>query len=337
MKRRNMLLMGTLMVTMAVSPVFAGENTTNASEASEQAEEAAETEKVEEAAETEVSEQVEEASGGLLASLFGEGGPLEGVLPEGTDIDTMVSVANEQLNQAGTEIKGVLDEIIEKARSGAEGFSVDSLKEYAGEFLGQFMGGGDYGLGGLEELFRILDSIRGAEEQYILDRNAGLMDPADVQILSNASLYQDDFDQDEIRIMASMIQNNYKKDDEGRLLFVSAADDIVLFTHRKDEDGNYPVMDALFAEDGEGYMASIEAMCGEVGEPVDECMESIEFDRVSVLYDLVQYLDEHPEIKGIEYEGEIRTAEELDELWNVKLNELYGELEEETPEEDEQA
>jgi hypothetical protein len=35
-------------------------------------------------------------------------------------------------------------------------------------------------------------------------------------------------------------------------------------------------------------------------------------------------MEEHPEVKGIEYDGEIRTAEELDAIWDAKLEELYG-------------
>lgn len=47
-----------------------------------------------------------------------------------------------------------------------------------------------------------------------------------------------------------------------------------------------------------------------------------------VLYDLEKYLEEHPDVKGIEFEGEIRTAEELDEIMITRMNELYDEAEE---------
>jgi hypothetical protein len=39
--------------------------------------------------------------------------------------------------------------------------------------------------------------------------------------------------------------------------------------------------------------------------------------------DLEQYLIDNPDIKGIEYQGEIRTAEELDEMFYAVVSELY--------------
>ena len=43
------------------------------------------------------------------------------------------------------------------------------------------------------------------------------------------------------------------------------------------------------------------------------------------LTDAYKYLEEHPEVKGIEFEGEIRTAEELDEIMIDRLSKLYEE------------
>lgn len=35
------------------------------------------------------------------------------------------------------------------------------------------------------------------------------------------------------------------------------------------------------------------------------------------------YLNDYLEIEGIEYQGEVRTADELDQIWNDELSELY--------------
>lgn len=78
------------------------------------------------------------------------------------------------------------------------------------------------------------------------------------------------------------------------------------------------------AEKGDKLVPSLEEMCSQVGMTPDECLESQAENRVSVLYDLKTYMEEHPEVKGIEYDGEIRTAEELDAIWDAKLEELYG-------------
>ena len=89
------------------------------------------------------------------------------------------------------------------------------------------------------------------------------------------------------------------------------------------------VANSSFAEDGEEYMPSINTMCDVVGYAPDECLDDIELSKVMVIYDLRQYLIDNPEVNGIEYEGQIRSADELDELWGERLAELYPEETEE--------
>ena len=52
---------------------------------------------------------------------------------------------------------------------------------------------------------------------------------------------------------------------------------------------------------------------------VDEVLESVGLSRILVLFDLKEYLEEHPEIKGLEYDGEIRNVEELDAILDTLL------------------
>ena len=312
MKLSSILLTGILVLTTAVTPVFAESSVPEAP------------------AETE-----EGTSEGVLDILFGEGGPLEGTLPEGTDINEMKEEAQKELERARSESEEIFNNFVEEIKKETEGMDAETAKDFAKNLLEQLSGNGQaFSLDEIDELVKTTDSIRKAEEQYILEHNEGLYDYADVQIVGNTSLYEDDFDREEIRIIASMIQGNYKENDEGQLLFVSGGSDIVMFTHKKDENGNYPVIDAVFAEDGEKYMPSLEAMCEEVGIPSEEVLDTIEFAEKSFPFDLREYLNAHPEYKGIEYDGEIRTAEEFDELWNALIDEMYGAPEEELTEDD---
>ena len=347
MKLKNMVLTGVLVMAMSCPAVFAEEAV---SEAPEELEDVlAEASEILEGTLTElskaagetlagVSEVVKEESSGLLEALFGEDGPLADALPEGTDIDTMVDTVKEQMSQASRELSEVADVIAENIGSKASELvgelDIDSVKEYADEFLSLLTGEGDFDFSALDAMFEINEKIQEAEEQFMLDHNSEMMDPADVQIVSTNCVYTDDFDAEEIRAMRYMIQNNYTIDEENQLWFVSGAGDVVLFRHQKDEEDNYPVIDASFAEDGENYLPSIEAMCDEVGIDVDECMDTIEFAKVMVLYDLKNYLSEHPDIAGIEYDGAIRTEEELMDLWDEKLDEYADSLEEEELTED---
>ena len=307
MKHRHIVLIGVLAAVISASAVFA-----------------------EEAASEAAAEQ-EEASGGLLETLFGEGGPLNEVLPEGTDINEMIGTAKEQLDQADSEIGMVLGKIADMAHEEVSNFDADELKELAEGLLGDLVGEreDDLDLSSLDAYLKICESYNAAEEQYIKDHNADILVPGDVQIVSPYSIETSKFEQDaaDIKNLTCMIQNNYELNDENELLFVSSREDIVLFKHQKDEDGNYPVAEAVFAEDGENYDPSIEKMCDEMGITLDECIGEIAFAEASVPNDLEKYLEENPDIKGIEYQGEIRTAEELEEIFYAAIDELSPEEE----------
>ena len=306
MKLRKAFLLGVSMMVMAATATSAGE------------------------AATEVPEEQEESLGGLLTALFGEGGLLEEALPEGTDIDAMIDTASEQLEQADKEVSEVIDGVNNVIQNEMSDIDVDTekIKEYGNLILDLISGEDDMDFSYLDELFEKGEKINAEEETYIMEHNDGQMDFGDVQIVSNNNIYRDDPDQEEIKAMCLMIQCNYKMDEENQLWFLSGASDIVLFTHQADENGDFPILNAVFAEDGEGYTDSVQAMCDEVGITLDECMESIEIGNVMSIYDLITYLDEHPEVKGIEYDGEIRTAEELRDIWGDELAKLEPETEE---------
>ena len=217
----------------------------------------------------------------------------------------------------------------EKARDQTDGLSQEDVRNFAEELMSRaaFPGTDDSegaGYDAFDEEIKLYRDAVNAENEYIKEYNAGLMDCAEVQIVSSNNCYQDRFIQEEVKFLNAVIQNNYRMDEDNQLRFVSSSEDFVLFTHKRDEDGNYQIADAVFAEKGDKLVPSLEEMCSQVGMTPDECLESQAENRVSVLYDLKTYMEEHPEVKGIEYDGEIRTAEELDAIWDAKLEELYG-------------
>ena len=313
MKLKNVLLMGVLVMTMSVSSVYAEETLTEVMEEEPAAEETAE----------------EEKAGGFREKLFGENGLLSEVLPEGTDIDGMIDTAKEQLGEAGREIGEVVDLVVDYVQSEAGEFDIgidlETAKEYATTVLSQFLGGDDIDFSELEEVFEISEKLDASEYAFIKEKNTGLMDFGDVQIFSDTTVYTDEFDGDEIRVLTSITQSNYTADEENQLHLVSLAEDVVLFTHENNKENGCPVIDAVFAEDGENYSASIEAMCEEVGIPAEDCWESLAMDDLMFVLELKSYMADHPEVTGIEYMGEIRTAEELDQIWDELLDELFPE------------
>lgn len=281
----------------------------------------------------EASQEQEDMYAEAVKSLFGAGGPLFGVLPEGTNIDEMVGTSREQMGQADQEIRQVLDEVAEKAQNDSIDPNVqqDTLEEYAEALLERILGSADFEkddplpFASLDEYLEVYNGIKNLEDDYIKEHNAGSMEAGDVQIVASNSLADEEIDEDQARRLACVIQNNYRMDEENQLRLVSSSEDVVLFTHQKDQDGNYIVTDAEFAEKGENYESSIQALNLKMDDPSDELQEDLEASRIMVAYDLKEYLEEHPEVKGIEFEGEIRTAEELDEIMIDRLSKLYEE------------
>ena len=235
-----------------------------------------------------------------------------------------MDIVNRQFSRA-------IEEIVEKAESKSVDFDQESLQKFAEALLGQFIGSradgndeGGFDFDSLDALIEARNAIIDSEKEYVIEHNSGSMESGDVQIVASDVYHEDDdYEQEEFRMLSNMIQNNYRMDDENQLWLVDSSEDVILFTHERGQDGGYSIKDAVFAEKGDNYMSSVEALLIETGESVDDLEETLETSRVFVLYDLKDYLKEHPEVKGIEYEGEIRTAEELDQIWNVKLDELY--------------
>lgn len=269
----------------------------------------------------------EETTDDIFNALFGDEGILKDVIPEDTDIEAMLDTAKEQLSEANDEISEVVGSAIDSIKEEVSNVDPESVKEYIGDLIGYFTGSDDLDFDALEQELEIFDKLKKAEEDYILEHNADLLEQGDVQIISKGNMYSDKYDVDPIRVLAYMGQFNYKADDENNLRFLSSAEDVVLFYHENNEA--YTVADTVFAEDGEEYMPSINTMCDVVGYSPDECLDDIELSKVMVIYDLRQYLIDNPEVNGIEYEGQIRSADDLDELWGERLAELYPEETEE--------
>ena len=326
MKIRSILLTGVLVVSMSSSVVFAGEAAAEAP--------------------AESGGAVKE----ILGSLFGKGGPLEDVLPEGTDINQMVDGAKEQLAQAGVEVSGVVGDLIDKAQEELGDLDLDSLGKYAESILDEFMEEGNFDLNSLGEsaesilgmlmggdgldfddeefaaVLEVFSSIHDTQEEYIKAYNAERMDVGEIQVVCMDNIYVDEFEQDDVRTLADLIQYNYNKNENGQLVLVSSAESVVLFRHRKDAEGKYPIQEAVFAEEGDKFEQSVETFCAELELDPQETLDSIDFSRMLSIYDLINYLDENPEITGIEYEGEIRTSEELHEIADARIDAFLAEM-----------
>ena len=258
--------------------------------------------------------------------LFGEDGLLNELLPEGTDVEGLIDTVEEEVDLIKDKGSEAVDLIKSKLTNEDGSLDLSILEGIGGELISALssLGSEDYDMSGLDEIFRQYEGMQNAVKEYTLEKNAEFMDPGDVQLVSLATGYVDEFDQEEIRFLAEVTQANYAEEDSA-LHLVSASSVPGLYTLTENEDGSFSVLSVTEAEDGEGWSASVEAMCDEVGYSAEEFYDDIAFGEYQFLTTLISYLDEHPEIEGIEYQGEIKTAEELTEIRAAFLDELSTE------------
>ena len=259
---------------------------------------------------------------GIAGQLFGEGGLLEGELPEGTDVDGMIDTLMGQLDEADSEIAQVAGS--DKAKEEYGSLDLDSLEEILTPVLGQLLtGGADLGDMGdlegidIEKLFAQGDMARELATDYILDKNADTLESGDVQIVD--VIYEEMGLSQEFPYLTYVQQYNYTEDDEHQLHYLCGSADLLLMTLQEEEDGSLTALDAQVVE--EDYETFLQEFCAD--DTPEDCLESIEFSKAYSPYTLAKYLEDHPEYTGLEYDGEMHTAEELNDIASDQLLVLY--------------
>lgn len=266
----------------------------------------------------------------ISEGIFGEDGLLNEVLPEGIDLDEIAGSLEEKAGVIKAEGQQVIDDIIEKVQNedgsfDLEGIDLDGLKNLAGGLLGSLVGDSDLEGFDMGEYLARFDSVKDAMKEYYLAKNSEIMEDGDVQILSTTLIYVDEDLVDEVTAFAQIIQENYTEDEKILRSLCSSSVPVLFKFSWDEENSRYVVADAREAADGEEYTASLEEMCSEVGITLEECLEDIDFSDYIHTEELVNYMKEHPELEGIEFEGEVLNAEELDAFSSELLMEYFDE------------
>ena len=267
---------------------------------------------------------------GVLESLFGEDGALSGVVPEGVDIGQIMDTVGKQITDPDSKLYQGLNfaaDIMMEADDGIDRLSIGAImNEMAGAFSGnEISETGETGEFDFEEFmapYKALDEIAYA---YVEESNAVFLETGDATIMSKQAAYVDDPDLDLIKILAIFSEVNYSIDGD-RMTILNAAADPMLLTLAKGQDGTLSVVAAKTTEDGEGYAASLEDLCAEVGMTTDDYYASMVFGVYNDADALAEYLEAHPEIKTAEYNGEQMSAEELRSLSEAYINGLMDSL-----------
>lgn len=280
--------------------------------------------------------------GGIVDQLFGEGGLLEGNLPEGTDVDGMIDTLKDQLGEADSEIAEVAGSLLEKAKEKYGSFDLDYLKEILTPVLEHLLGDGadlgdPEGMGDFGKAMAQSVEARELAKNYILDKNADVLESGDVQIVDVGNIYEEMGFSKEFPYLTYVIQYNFTEDEEHQLHYISGSEDLLLLTIHDEDDAGLTASDEQVVE--EDYETFLQDFCKNVKSTPEECLEDIEISKACAPYTLADYLEEHPEYTGLEYNGEMHTAEELNDIASEQLLALVpSETEtEETESEDSEA
>ncbi|MBR3015890.1 MAG: hypothetical protein IKH57_02230 [Clostridia bacterium] len=286
------------------------------------------------------AETEEEASlGDMLFSLFGEGGALNGLLDEGGVVDKLVNGEDGlvQYLPEGIDASGILsglreqladkDSELYRAANNLQAFvtnedgslNMDKVKMLASSL---FAGGEGAGEEAEEEIgAQAQDAIR----EYIKKKNADTLEAGDAQvvILNVAQpLVQED---GTAKVIGYYTQQNYVLDGKD-YKFLCSATDMMVVTIAKNADGLWEAVSHVAAEDGEGYAASVAALCESVGFTTDDLAGATAFGTLSEQAELYTLMDAHPEVERIEYNGEMVTGAQLKEMLNDAINALMAQM-----------
>ena len=199
------------------------------------------------------------------------------------------------------------------------GIKVNKVKMLASSL---FAGGEGAGEEAEEEIgAQAQEAIR----EYIKKKNADTLEAGDAQvvILNVAQpLVQAD---GTAKVIGYYTQQNYVLDGKD-YKFLCSATDMMVVTIAKNADGLWEAVSHAAAEDGEGYAASVAALCEEVGFTTDDLASATAFGTLSEQAELYTLMDAHPEVERIEYNGEMVSGAQLKEMLNDAINALMAQM-----------
>ena len=172
-------------------------------------------------------------------------------------------------------------------------------------------------------LFRYYPGILPAVESYITEMNAQNFDKSDATFIVPMFAAAKENENKDLMILGDFWQFNYNLDGEN-LVMASGGSFPGIITMNHTAEDTFQAADMVIAQDGEGNWEDIESFCAEMGITTDEYLsDTNEIEREVVLYDrLLEYLGTHEEAKAVEIDGEVLTADQLEEKMDQMIDSL---------------
>ena len=239
---------------------------------------------------------------GLKEELFGESSPLKDLLPEDLDLQALASEIDSQLADQNSQLRQTIDTVKSQIFTEDGDLNLEAIDEMAKQVFGMFSGDSD-------NAYALEQAAEEVVKEYFLARNAELIESGDVQIFVPYTTKTDIPEEGTFRELGVFTQMNYTKDG-ANLKLAGETSDIALVTLAAAEDGAYAVQDVVIADSE----ADLEELCAQMNTTAEDYYGIILFMEFFRLNAITEYLDNNPEVESIEYDGEMLTREQLDEL-----------------------
>ena len=298
----------------------------------------------------ETGSEISNAVSGLLGDESGNlsnalGGAINSLTSEDSKLSEIVNGVLGSINLEESPIADILYGIAgEKAASYLHGL-IDGL--FAGDgllsgLLSSFVGDDgslDFSNLGkmIEEVGQVYDqdALAIAVKDAILKANEDNYAPSEVSIpyYIDCATYTPETDENLVNILGDFWQENYDVED-GNLKFASGGEFVGVMTLEKQEDGTYVCKEIRLAAEGEDQAADLEAFCKEMGISTDDYFASVSLKDLVSLFEISEYIKDHPEYEKIEYLGELKSYDELATSYETALKDLLTVVFSEMSEED---
>ena len=267
--------------------------------------------------------------------------------PDGRGLGSLIrrglGKVQEMLDEEGIDVESLIGRLFTR-------FTGSSGEEAVGEIaglLGGLLGGeGEADLSGLSGLLGMLGggdddtdltdadidsnpyiiALRArdaAVEAYIIDEYKDILEPGDVQIVITNILINDE--DDPTRNLGYFELKNYTVDGVN-LMLKNSMGHVEYLTFTVNEEGVFELAEAVRAEEGDGYEASVAAMCEKYGITPDAFYAEMGNMDFYETLQLSSFLMNHPEYEKIEYNGEPASKDDLDAVWTGTFGSLFEEL-----------
>ena len=231
---------------------------------------------------------------------------------------------DEKAKEEGVEIEDILDQMLDSLKNGEGKLDIASIASLVGSLMGsEDNESEEVALDDIQSSPYFQERIKrdDAVEAYLLDEYKDSLEPGDVHIVVEHIISTDD--DDPLINLGYFSLTNYTADGKD-LIIKNFAGGIELITFTKDENEAYVLAEAIHVEDDEEYASNITAICEKYGIKEERFYGGMEqrdyYDSSAVYY----YLLEHPEYERIEYNGEMKTTEEMEAIMDEALAVIFA-------------